>query len=480
METHARLRLYQYALSPYCIPVELMLRHSGIPYEVVDLPYADPTAVIKLTKGEYYQVPVIEDLFNHRVIFDKSPAGDDLARFINEQAPLMSLFPETVWGLQRILVTYVENECEPIGFKVNDAYRDKWLRNDLERGLHRRHKERKFGAGCLEEWTRTVDELTEKFHLVLQPFEQILGLHPFLTGEKPVYADYVLCGAIGNFLFSRATSLPAHYLMLEAWYTKMCAGNFRNSMEDLHLGPEGAASGIALGDPLADTSDLDQTIGDLKLRPASQALDVVTGHGYTAAYLAEKGYTVTAADQPVLPEAQALAAARHVAVTFREHGAEPLPYADSSFSLVICRGGAHHLQAPDKFVTEATRVLKTYGFLVVLDTTIADDHVEAAAWMNQLERLRDPAHVQFTTPQTWRNWCAQRGLTVTRAQVDTVKMTDLQAYFNEADTPPENRKKVLEMVAKAPAAARELFKIGQENGKIIWTARRITLIAGKM
>ena len=129
---------------------------------------------------------------------------------------------------------------------------------------------------------------------------------------------------------------------------------------------------------------------------------------------------------------------------------------------------------------EATRVLKTYGYLVVIDGTVPDDHVEANAWMNTLERLRDPAHVQFTTPQVWRTWCQQRGLTVTRAQVDPWKMADLQAYFNETDTPAENRKKVLEMVAKAPAAARELFKIGQENGKIVWTSRRITLIAGKM
>jgi glutathione S-transferase len=437
--------------------------------------------VIKLTKGDYYQVPVVEDLFNHHVVYDKSPSGDDVARFIMSQAPLMNLFPETVSGLQRILVTYIENECEPIGFKVNDAYRDKWLRNDMERALHRRHRERKFGPGCLEEWTRHVDALTEQFYTILQPFEQILGQHPFLTGERPVYADYALCGVLGNFLYSRATSLPAHYLMLEAWYTKVCAGNFRSGLDDLQLGAEGtSAGGLSGHNPLADTSDLDKAIPDLKLRPASQVLDIATGHGYTAAYLAEKGFTVTAADQPVAPDALALADAKHLTITFHEHGADQLPYADGTFGLVICRGAAHHLKAPDKFVAEATRVLRTYGFLVIIDGTVPDDHVEANAWMNTLEQLRDPAHVKFTTPQTWRAWCQRSGLTVTRAQMDPVKMPDLLTYFNEANTPPENRKKVLEMVAKAPAAARELFKIGQEDGKIVWTARRLTLIAGKM
>jgi glutathione S-transferase len=479
METHARLRLYQYTYSPYCIPIELVLRHSGIAYDVVNLHVGDPAPVIQLTKGAYYQVPVIEDLFNHELIYDKSPSGDDVPRYLAAQAPLMNLFPEKVAGLQRILITYIENECESVGFKVNDVHRDKWLKNDMERGLHRRHKERKFGPGCLEEWDRNVDQLTEQFYTVLQPFEEMLGQHPFLTGDQPVYADYALSGVIGNFLFSGATSLPAHYLMLEAWYTKMRAGNFRNPLGDLQMGEAGAA-GAAGSNPLADIGHLEKTIADLKLRPASQALDVATGAGYTAAFLAGKGFTVTAADQPVAPEAVALAQGQHLAITFNDHSAEQLPYADGTFSLVICRGAAHHLKAPEKFVSEATRVLKTYGYLVVIDGTVPDDHVEANAWMNMLEQLRDPAHVRFTTPNTWRAWCQQRGLTVTRAQMDAVKMSDLQGYFNETNTTPENRKKVLEMVAKAPAAARELFKIGQENGKIVWTSRRITLIAGKM
>jgi ubiquinone/menaquinone biosynthesis C-methylase UbiE/glutathione S-transferase len=480
METPARLRLYQYAQSAYCIPIELALRHSGIPYDIMNLNMGDPTPVIELTKGDYYQVPVLEDLFKHLAIYDKSPSGDDIPRYIAEQAPLMNLFPEKVAGLQRIFITYIENECEPIGFKVNDAYRDKWLKNDMERALHRRHKERKFGVGCLDAWTRDVERLTEQFFAAIQPFEQILGQHPFLTGDQPVYADYALTGVLGNFLFSGVPNLPAHYLMLEAWYTKMRAGNFRNPLHDLQLGAHDA-SGSETRAP-ADVADLEKAVADLKLRAGSNALDVPTGHGQTAAYLASKGFTVTAADTslPLLKEAAALAAEQHLTVTFHEHGTEQLPYADGSFGLVVCRGAAHHLKAPESFIREATRVLKTYGFLVIIDGTVPDDHVEANAWMNSVERLRDPSHAQFITPNTWRNWCVQAGLTVTRAQVESLKEPDLNHYFNEVNTPPENRKKVLELIAKAPASARELFKIGQEKGKIVFYWRRITLIAGKM
>lgn len=486
METPARLRLYQYTYSPFCIPIELILRHSGIAYELVNLHVGDPRPVIELTHGEYYQVPVLLDLFNQQVVYDKSPAGDDVARYIAELAPLMNLFPAEVQGLQSILVTYIENECEAYSFKVCDAYRDQWLRNEIDIGLHRRHKERKFGAGCLEEWTRNVGQLIEGFYRVIQPFEQILSKHPFLTGEKPVYADYVLAGVIGNFLFPGNLGLPSNNLMIESWYTRMRGGNFRSALDDVQLAAHDQFSERAdqygKSHILADVSDVEKALATIKLRPNTQALDVATGNGHTAICLAKKGCIVTACDisSAMLQQAAHLAAEEKVTVAFHEHEAEKLPYADNSFGLVTCRVAAHHFSAPDQFIREATRVLKMYGYLVVIDGTVPDDQVDASDWLNAVEKLRDPSHKRFIGPNLWRKWCVDCGLTVTQVQVESFKQPDLNWYFNVANTPPENRKKVLEMLAKAPASARELFKIGQEDGKIVWYWRRMTLIAGKM
>jgi ubiquinone/menaquinone biosynthesis C-methylase UbiE/glutathione S-transferase len=485
-DTPARLRLYQYTYSPYCIPIELILRYSDIPYELVNLHVGDPRPVIQLTKGEYYQVPVLEDLFSHEIVYDKSPAGDDVPRYISNLAPLMQLFPEHAQGLQKILVSYIENECEAFSFKVCDAYRERWIRSDIERGLHRRHKERKFGVGCLEEWTRTVNTLIEGFHAAIQPFEQILARQPFLTGDRPVYADFALCGVIGNFLFPGNTSLPANNLMLEAWYTKMRAGNFRNSLDEVQMASHDQFSERAdqygKSHILADVSDVEKALADLKLRPGTQALDVATGNGHTAIYLAGKGLSVTACDisAAMLKQAEQLAAEKGVKIAFHEHAAEKLPYADNSFGLITCRVAAHHFSSPETFIRESFRVLKTYGYLVLIDGTVPDDQIEANEWMNTVEKLRDPSHVRMITPNMWRKWCVDIGMTVTRVQVESFKQPDLNWYFNVANTPPENRKKVLEMLAKAPSSARELFKIGQEDGKIVWYWRRLTLIAGKM
>jgi len=464
----------------------MVLKHSGVPHEVADLNVGDPTPVIALTKGEYYQVPVLEDLFSHDVIFDKSPTGDDVPRYIDNLAPLMKLFPAEVEGVQRILLNYIENECESYSFKVCDANWSHWIRNDVERGLHRRHKERKFGVGCLEKWAAELPQLIEGFYRAVQPFEMILANQSFLTGAQPVYADYALCGVIGNFLFPGNTALSENALMLEAWYTRMRGGNFRSALDDIQLASQeqfgDRAGQYGKSHILADVADVEKAVVPLKFRPGTFALDVATGNAHTAIYLAKSGFNVTATDlsQAMLTEAAKLATEAAVTINFQQHSAESIPYEDNTFGLVTCRLAAHHFSSPETFIKETARVLKTYGYLVLIDGTVPDDQVDAFQWMNAVDKLRDPSHVSYVTPNTWRKWCVYYGLTVTHSQVEALKQPDLNWYFNVANTPPENRKKVLEMLAKAPAPVRELFKIGQEDGKIVWYWRRLTLVAGKI
>jgi len=57
------------------------------------------------------------------------------------------------------------------------------------------------------------------------------------------------------------------------------------------------------------------------------------------------------------------------------------------------------------------------------------------------------------------------------------KQPDLNWYFETANTSPENRKQVLEMIEHAPDSARRLFKLSTEDGKIVWWWQRLALIA---
>ena len=61
----------------------------------------------------------------------------------------------------------------------------------------------------------------------------------------------------------------------------------------------------------------------------------------------------------------------------------------------------------------------------------------------------------------------------------TFKQPDLEWFFDTAATSPENRTKVLELIAHAPQSARDLFRLGEEDGKIVWWWQRLTLLAKK-
>ena len=102
---------------------------------------------------------------------------------------------------------------------------------------------------------------------------------------------------------------------------------------------------------------------------------------------------------------------------------------------------------------------------------------EAEEWMHQVEKLRDPSHHHFLTPNQWSDLCVQHRLTVQNVALSPFKQPDLNWYFETANTSPENRQRVLDMIATAPESARRLFRLGEEEGKIVWWWQRLTLIA---
>ncbi|MDL5052506.1 class I SAM-dependent methyltransferase [Oscillatoria laete-virens NRMC-F 0139] len=99
---------------------------------------------------------------------------------------------------------------------------------------------------------------------------------------------------------------------------------------------------------LADTADIVEALKGVEICPGMTALDVATGGGHTAVFLAERGLHVTAADlsAKMLEATAQLALDRGVSVTTRQHAAEELPYADASFDIVTCRTAAHHSVPP--------------------------------------------------------------------------------------------------------------------------------------
>lgn len=211
------IQLYQFPWSPFCIVIRRILDFGRIPHKIVNIPSSDRSSIWKLTRRRYYQVPVIKHGPN--VIFETNDCSQVIAKYLNEQFSL-GLFPEEQRGVQSILWRWIEDQVEGFAFKLNDIYYEEFVTKSDRLGFIR-HKERKFGRGCIEHWRARQVELLRDLSAVLLPFDQMLRTRSFLLGERPYFVDFDLYGMIGNFLYSGHYDFPVEHPRLHDWFDQM-------------------------------------------------------------------------------------------------------------------------------------------------------------------------------------------------------------------------------------------------------------------
>ena len=99
------------------------------------------------------------------------------------------------------------------------------------------------------------------------------------------------------------------------------------------------------------------------------ALDVGTGPGQLAFYLAEAGFNVTGMDisPEMIRSAQKTADEMQLTINFRTGDAELLNFTDNSFDVIVSRNLIWTLPNPEKALKEWHRVLKPGGRIIVSD-----------------------------------------------------------------------------------------------------------------
>ncbi len=213
------IRLYHFDWSPYCLIQRRLLDYSGCRFQLVEVPLGDRTRIWKLTRERYYQVPVVQD--GRQVVFETGADTQVIAKYLDTRLEL-GLFPRAWEGVQDLLWRYIENDVEGVGFRLNDIHWKDFVPASERCGFVR-HKERRFGRGCLEAWRDEEASLLAQMGTVLDPLERMLETRPFLLDVRPVFVDFCLCGVLDNYLYTGKYELPPQHPRLIQWHARLRA-----------------------------------------------------------------------------------------------------------------------------------------------------------------------------------------------------------------------------------------------------------------
>jgi SAM-dependent methyltransferase len=192
-----------------------------------------------------------------------------------------------------------------------------------------------------------------------------------------------------------------------------------------------------------------------------RALDVACGGGFSTRALAAAGHAVLATD--LTPESVAAARASTEArnVAWAAGSAEQLPVRTASVAVVGCRIAPHHFADVARFVDEVARVLVPGGLFLLVDTTVPEDEA-LAAWLDDVERRRDPSHGRSWPPSRWRAVVSGARLRVEETQLYR-KRHPLEPWLARSGCTGERAADVRRRFADAPDEVKAAYLIDGES-----------------
>ena len=186
-------------------------------------------------------------------------------------------------------------------------------------------------------------------------------------------------------------------------------------------------------------------------RPTSHdtVLDFACGAGLAGFAIAPEVGTVEAADElpDMLDEGRRLAGELGLDnVSFSLVDLYALPYEDGSFSLVVCHNAFHRLPEPAAALSELLRLVSSGGRIVVVDPVV-DDVTDKD--LNDLARLREPAHRRHYRPDEIEELAVGAGLRVTK-RGSARRTTDLAYWLQAAAVPAAKTALIRDRFRKLP------------------------------
>lgn len=205
------------------------------------------------------------------------------------------------------------------------------------------------------------------------------------------------------------------------------------------------------------------------LHPSGEwvCLDIATGGGHVARILSAHVGTVVVSDLT----GKMLQAARSSLLGsgvknafFVQADAESLPFLDSTFDAVTCRIAPHHFSDKDRFVSEASRVLKSGGKFLMVDNVTPEEH-DLGDFMNAFEYARDPSHVSCASPIEWKNMIHGNGMKVTGQRLRKKTYT-FRPWAERTAESGEQIERVEKLILSASDRLRDYYGVVSEGDHV--------------
>lgn len=193
--------------------------------------------------------------------------------------------------------------------------------------------------------------------------------------------------------------------------------------------------------------------------PSSRWLDVACGPGIVARALAERVGSVVGIDltEAMVERARADAEAAGIPnAAFEAGDGTAMDLGDDAFDGALTRLSVHHVPVPERMLSEMRRVVRPGGWVLVADH-VTDDDADAAAWHEQIERLRDPSHWACQTPARMRALGADAGLELDEERLLPIEL-DFDDWLARGSGGPASAELIEGLLERWPAAA-ESFRV---------------------
>ncbi|HEX3736225.1 MAG TPA: class I SAM-dependent methyltransferase [Solirubrobacterales bacterium] len=217
---------------------------------------------------------------------------------------------------------------------------------------------------------------------------------------------------------------------------------------------------------LAET--LDAVIELVPVDPEARWVEIACGPGLIARAMGPRIGSVVGLDltPAMIEKARADATAAGVEnVSFELGDATALDLPDDSFDGAVTRFSLHHIPVPVRVLEEMRRVVKPGGFVVIADH-VTDDEGKAAAWHEEIERLRDPSHWACLTPARLTALAERVGL-----EPDLDRMVpfaiDFDEWLSRGSGGPANAELIERLLGEAPATVESFVVSGEGDRRLL-------------